>query len=140
MNITKKQLIISITSAVLLTASVATGFYLSSAKTEKKTPIEVVQQQVQKLKVDIEFSNEGKELSYKGQSGKTALELLSAGTEVLMNGNDKNTFIVGINGVNAVSDENEYWGFFVNGEVASVGAGSYITSDSDIISWKLSKF
>lgn len=140
MNTSKKQLAISIISAVLLIASVSAGVYLSSAKSENKTPIEISKQQAPTLKVDIEFKNEGKELSYQGQAGKTALELLSAGTEVALNGSNENAYVVGIGEINADSSANEYWGFLVNGEMASVGAGSYITSDSDIISWKLSTF
>ena len=67
MNTSKKQLAISIISAVLLIASVSAGVYLSSAKSENKTPIEISKQQAPTLKVDIEFKNEGKELSYQGQ-------------------------------------------------------------------------
>lgn len=87
----------------------------------------------------IKSTNSGKTVSYKGQTGKTALELLQKNANVLMSGTGKNAFVTSINGV-AANPSNQYWQLKVNNKSASVGAGSLITKDSDTISWELTSF
>lgn len=87
----------------------------------------------------VESTNNGKTVSYKGQTGKTALELLQKSAKVLMSGTGENAFVTSINGVVANSS-NQYWQLKVNDKSASVGAGSLITKDSDTITWELTSF
>lgn len=82
----------------------------------------------------------GKEITYNGEVGKTALELLQATHTVELNGAGTNAYVVGIDGVKADDSKKEYWSFIVNGTPASVGAGSYQSQSTDVISWKIANF
>lgn len=76
-------------------------------------------------------------VKYKGKTGKTALELLKeqAPVEEASSG-----LVVAINGRKADNTQSEYWGFYVNGKLASVGPFEYKTNDGDIIEWKIEKY
>lgn len=76
-------------------------------------------------------------IQYKGQNGKNALDLLKAKYpgQVQTQKFSAGEFVQSINGVQP--DKNHYWAFYVNGQPATVGAGQYMTKDSDTIEWKL---
>jgi hypothetical protein len=79
------------------------------------------------------------ELTYAGQEGRTALELLlEEDSSVTVQGEGENAFVTGIGGVEA--GENEFWALYVDGEPAQVGAGSLVTEDGQEITWKLEAF
>ena len=78
-------------------------------------------------------------LTYQGQDGKTALELLESVAKTEKSGEGENAYITSINGVKADSTK-EYWAFSINGEASMVGAGSYVTKSSDVIKWDLTTF
>jgi hypothetical protein len=139
MDISKKQLSTWIISAILIVAVAITGIYLYESRGDQETQAIQQQEQVQNT-VNISFSEDGKTLSYDGQSGKTALELLTIGTEVGTSGSGENTYVTSINGIEADLSNSQFWAFYINGESASVGAGSYTTLDSDVISWELTTF
>lgn len=86
-----------------------------------------------------EQSQPAKEFSYQGEDGKTALELLQAKANATTNGEGANAFVTAINGYQADSSK-EFWAFYVNGEQAQVGAGSYTTKSTDQITWKVEAF
>jgi len=75
--------------------------------------------------------------SYKGLEGKNALELLKQKTSVEEAGIG---FVASINNRPADKNKHEYWAFYVNGKLASVGAADYITKNSDTIEWKIEKY
>jgi hypothetical protein len=84
-------------------------------------------------------SAEAPELSYPGEAGRTALELLlEADPSATVEGEGENAFVTGIGGVEA--GENEFWALYVDGEQAQVGAGSLVTEDGQEITWKLEAF
>lgn len=74
-------------------------------------------------------------VSYQGEEGKTALELLKSHTEVKTQKFDFGEMVQSINGQDGGGKK--YWTFYVNGKMAQVGAGDYQTKDSDKIEWKL---
>jgi hypothetical protein len=75
------------------------------------------------------------DVSYKGQTGKTALEILKAKYPVKTKTSSFGEFVESIN--NIMPDKNHFWSFYINGKLSNVGAGSYTTKDSDTITWKL---
>ncbi|RJO59041.1 DUF4430 domain-containing protein [Candidatus Parcubacteria bacterium] len=78
-------------------------------------------------------------VSYVGEAGKTALELLKSKFQgVTTKTSGQGEYVTGINGREA--GEKEYWGFYVNGKSAPVGAGQYQTKTDDQIEWKLITF
>ncbi|MBM7820251.1 hypothetical protein JOE63_002728 [Cellulosimicrobium cellulans] len=80
------------------------------------------------------------ELSYDGRTGASALDLLlEADPSAQVTGEGENAFVTAIDGVVADPDS-EFWALYVNGEMATVGAGSLETKDGDEITWKLETF
>ncbi|MBN0039584.1 DUF4430 domain-containing protein [Cellulosimicrobium cellulans] len=80
------------------------------------------------------------EFSYEGRTGTTALDLLlEADPSAQVTGEGENAFVTAIDGV-AADPDSEFWALYVNGEMATVGAGSLETKDGDEITWKLETF
>lgn len=73
-------------------------------------------------------------VSYDGQDGKTALEILKSKASVETQDSSIGVFVISINGVANSSDH--YWMFYVNGELAPVGADEYKTKNTDKIEWR----
>jgi hypothetical protein len=69
-------------------------------------------------------------ISYQGQDGKTALELVKASHEVI----ESNGFVTGIDG--RIGSSTAYWLYYINGQEATVGAQDYVTKSSDTIEWR----
>lgn len=84
---------------------------------------------------NLVISDQGKTISYDGQSPQTALELLKAKFQVETKDTSFGPQIMAINGIKAT--DKEFWLFSVNGQPASVGAHQYQTKDGDKIEWKL---
>ena len=121
-------------------------FYSSEYQNVLKSAPEQLKKSKNKLKVkvykvsdqqtEIVFSDDGKTVTYAGQNDVTALVLLESGTTVTTEDSDFGEFVVGINGVEADSSS-QYWSFYVGGEYATEGAGTYVTSDGEQITWEL---
>ncbi|MBL8031629.1 MAG: DUF4430 domain-containing protein [Candidatus Doudnabacteria bacterium] len=77
-------------------------------------------------------------VSYRGQEGKNALDLLKASHKVdVKTYSGIGEFVDGIDGLK--SDAQHFWSFYVNGKQATVGAGSYTTKATDVIEWKFER-
>lgn len=80
--------------------------------------------------------NVGK-FSYEGVDGKTALELLQEkDPDAQVQGKGENAYVTAIRGREA-DPETEFWGLYVDDELAQVGAGSLETKDGQTITWRL---
>lgn len=75
------------------------------------------------------------QISYHGHAGNTALSLLKAHATVQTKHYSFGDLVVAINGVKGVGPQ--YWTFYVNHKQAAVGAGAYMTKNSDVITWRL---
>jgi len=84
------------------------------------------------------IQEEGKVVSYDGEEGISALVTLKSLATVTTDMSDFGEFVTSINGVSA-DGSTEFWGFYVNGEMAKVGAGSYIAKAGDAIEWRIEK-
>lgn len=105
----------------------------------------VVQPQVQPTEdvtatSGIQVLSDGKLVSYEGIAGETALITLKKLAEVEATSSSLGEFVTSIDGLAADSSKNEFWAFYVNGQSASVGAGSYNSIVGDKIEWKLESF
>lgn len=78
--------------------------------------------------------------TYKGQDGKTALELLKTAypNSTTKTSGSLGEYVTGINGKEAGS--NEYWQLFLNGKSSEVGASTLVTKPTDTLEWKLASF
>ena len=74
-------------------------------------------------------------VSYKGESGKNALELLKTQAVVVTQDSAYGPFVDSINGVQGGTN-GKYWAFYVNGKQSNVGANDYVTQDGDTLEWK----
>ncbi len=134
MKNSKKQLIIWILSAIVIIGIAATCIFLvlnQQKPVENTANNQSTQSQTETKKVTS--------ITYNGQDGKTALELLESSASITKSGEGANAYITGINGVVADSTK-EFWSFSINGEASMVGAGSYVTKNSDVIKWDLTTF
>lgn len=86
----------------------------------------------------ITFSEDGRTVTYSGEEGKDALSILKELTEVATDSSDFGEFVTSINGV-AADPDTEFWAFYVNGELASEGAGIYQTKSTDTIEWRIDR-
>ena len=75
--------------------------------------------------------------SYVGVEGTDALTLLQKEAEVKQNSSG---LVTSINGREASDADREYWAFYVNGEMASVGPADYVTKDGDVLEWKIETY
>ena len=122
----KNRIIFSVAAALLVIAAIATGVYYnqsvsvptSNTQTQQTAPVTTI--------------------SYKGKDGVTALVLLQQAAKIETSGTGEMTYVTSIDGVKA--QKNQFWELSVNGKSASVGVGSLITKNTDLISWKLSSF
>jgi hypothetical protein len=99
---------------------------------------------LQRASVKLNNNSENKEklvsgevFEYKGEEGKDALTLLKEKTEIEL---DKVGMVVSIDGKKADLEKREFWGFYVNGEMAQVGAADYRSKDTDIIDWRIENY
>lgn len=74
-------------------------------------------------------------ISYQGEDGKTALELLKQEAKVKTESSSLGDYVVSINGNDGSGTK--YWLFYVNGKEAAEGAGTYQTKTGETIEWKL---
>lgn len=80
-------------------------------------------------------ANVAKTVSYTGQTGKNALDLLTSGHQVDASAQG---FVNGIDGIKP--GDHQYWAFYINGKLSDVGAKDYQSKTSDSIEWKLESF
>ncbi|MBX4204907.1 MAG: DUF4430 domain-containing protein [Candidatus Doudnabacteria bacterium] len=76
-------------------------------------------------------------VTYDGQDGRNALDLLKVFHQVDTKDTSYGPMIIGIDGVKP--DSSHYWGFYVDGKLADRGADQYITKNGEHIEWKLDK-
>jgi uncharacterized Zn-binding protein involved in type VI secretion len=129
-----KKTLLAVVAVVVLAIS---GFAIYNA-TQNDTSSDQAQteQTEQQPAGDITFSEDGKTVTFKGQEGTTALATLESLTTVTTQDSDFGRFVTGINGVEADSTT-QYWAFYVNGEMANEGAGTYEAGPDDTFEFRL---
>lgn len=80
-------------------------------------------------------SSQVTEVRYHGIDGQNALDLLKKYAQVQTKHYSFGDLVVSINGTEGNGPK--YWSFYLNGKLADVGAGSYVTKNTDNIEWKL---
>lgn len=78
-------------------------------------------------------------VTYMGEDGMSAYQILVEKEHAWLE-NDSSGLIISINGRKADPDKKEFWAFYVNGEMAQVGAAEYITKGTDKIEWKIETY
>lgn len=79
------------------------------------------------------------EITYQAEPGITSLEQLKKeATDVVVAESEYGELVDSIEGHKGGTD-GKYWSFYVNGEMAQVGAGAYLQEEGDVIEWKFQK-
>lgn len=117
-----------ILAAILILGGSLLGSYVSNKQAQKS----VAGTQIQFQPV-VE-----KTISYDGQEGKNALELLNASHEVKTEESTVGIFVTSID--NTVNESDKYWMFYVDGQLAPVGADQYTTKNDEKIEWRYERF
>ncbi len=125
-NMTAKRLEIFIIVTIIAVIGIIYGF------TQKPNPVSY---KINSVQENIQTQKQENSFAYKGVDGKNALDLLKEKYAVETQHFDFGDMVISIGGVKA--DENYFWAFYVNDQVAQVGASSYITKSTDDIKWKL---
>ena len=79
-----------------------------------------------------------KTIAYEGQDGKTALDLLKESHQVQADETSAGVFVNSIDETPNQSDK--FWMFYVNEQLAPVGADQYITKAGEQIEWRYESF
>ena len=108
-----------------------------TAETPTESVVEVVE--TQEAEPTIEISEDGTYVSYDGVEGETPLATMQGLTDVVTQSSDFGEFVTTINGLEADSSS-QYWAFYVNGELANLGAGNFTAEAGDSIEWRLEEF
>lgn len=74
-------------------------------------------------------------ISYQGQDGVSALDLLKQKADVKTKSSSIGEYVESINGKDGGGSK--YWLYYVNGQQAPVGPAEYKTKSSDQIEWRL---
>lgn len=79
------------------------------------------------------------EITYRATPGITSLEQLrQEARDVVVTESEYGELVDSIEGHKGGTD-GKYWSFYVNGQMAEVGAGSYIQKEGDTVTWKFQK-
>lgn len=76
-------------------------------------------------------------IKYDGVDGKNALEILKKSANIRTEETVIGVFVSKINDVE--NDNQHYWMFYVNGDLANVSADQYQTKNTDKIEWRYEK-
>ena len=129
----KKRICIAV--VILLIAGLA-GLATYNLRSDNKAKSGSSVSSQQTKKAAITYSQDGKTVDYKGESGKTALVTLKSLTNVVTKTSSIGEYVTSINGLTADSNT-QYWAFYVNDKMADKGAGSYQATSNDNIEWRL---
>ncbi|HUC87747.1 MAG TPA: DUF4430 domain-containing protein [Candidatus Binatia bacterium] len=117
----KTKLILPVVALVVIITGVSLGIYAHDHSDQAQTVTNAQHQLTQ--------------ISYHGQNGVNAYILLKKYATVQAKHYSFGYFVTSIDGV--VGNGPKYWTLYVNGKEASVGASSFVTKNSDDITWKL---
>lgn len=127
--------ILTAVGAIAIVGIAGLGLYLGTQSNDQsqQAPVAATQQAQ-----TIQISADKKTVSYDGVDGQTALASLQSLTAVETKSTAYGDMVIAIAGTKA--DESvEFWGFYVNGQMANEGAGTYKATTGDKIEWRLEK-
>ncbi len=118
--------LMNIVAIIILGAILIIGGSLLGNQVSKKQAVSGVQSQFQPVVI--------KTITYDGQDGKTALEILKASHDVKSEDSSMGSFVTSIDGTENTTDT--YWMFYVNDQLSSVSSDQYQSKSTDKIEWR----
>ena len=116
------------------------GVYLGTQREVVPPPQEEV---TARISANVTISADGEPTVYTDVSveeGTMALALTQEVAQVEASGEGEMAFVTSLNGRSASNESREFWAFYVNGEAAQVGAGSYTVQNGDNIEWRIETY
>lgn len=125
---------------IIIAVLIAGGafWFISANNGSNMNSSEQAQTEQATLSSEVVINGDGTVVAYEGVPGETALATLKNLAHVHVEESAYGEFVTGINEVDAESSKN-FWGFYVNGEMATVGAGEYVAEEGDEIEWQLTE-
>lgn len=126
-------------ATIIMVLIVSVGVFLYASANNGDVTSSTEQTQTEQIASSIIIFNEdGTVVSHDGLEGEIALATLKSLTDVRTEDSAYGEFVVGIGEIDADSSVN-FWGFYINGEMATVGAGDYVAKEGDQIEWQLTE-
>jgi hypothetical protein len=130
----KHYQILTVVMTIAFVVMSSLWFVTFSISNDQRNTIDTLNQRIDSL-VDANVGSGV--ISYNGVDGKTALELLKDSYPVeTKDYSGMGEFVTSIDGVKAEDNKN-FWAFYVDGQMASEGAGAYTTKNGEKIEWHL---
>lgn len=123
-----KTIITSVLAAAAIAIGVTTVVLVSQPA--KETPNSSVSEQQQAAPSQNENL-----VSFTAVSGKSVLDQLKEQATVEVKDSSYGPYVDAINGKVGGTD-NKYWSFYVDGQLAQVGAAEYMPNGGELIEWK----
>jgi|SRR5688572_15099782 hypothetical protein len=122
-----KKLLIAVFGAVLLAIGVTSVALINLDDSPKNE-----QQQSQQKSTTEEQSDT---VRFTAEADKNVLEQLTTHAEVVTKDSQYGAYVDSINGKTG-GDGGKYWTFYVDGQMAQIGAEAYITKGGEVVEWK----
>lgn len=137
MNKSNNRLLIGLIAIIVVIGLTIGALALYQANQDSTAPAPASDSQQPAESATSEFGRT--EISYEATAGITSLEQLKLEAEdVVVSESEYGELVESIEGHKSGTDGN-YWSFYVNGEMAQVGAGAYVQEEGDVIEWKFQK-
>lgn len=124
-----KTVIISVLAAVAVAIGVTTVVLINQPAQEQSNTAASVEQAP-----PAETQGENV-VSFTAEPGKTVLDQLKTKATVEVKESSFGPYVDSINGKVGGTD-NKYWSFYIDGQLAQVGAAEYTTTGGELIEWK----
>ncbi len=128
----KSTISLVIAALFLLTSGTASALYLLDRPDSR---IKVQQVQTATAEATETKEPDSTKISYTAVAGKTVLEQLQSQHDVVVADSQYGPYVDSINDIKGGAD-GKYWSYYVNGQLASTGAGANITTGGEKITWK----
>jgi hypothetical protein len=116
-----------ITVVVLLLVLVGLGVASSNLSSKHQTPT-----------TSATATTKPQTISYQGEDGKNALELLQRNHQVQTQDSSFGTFVTSID--NVAQTENSFWLYYVDGKAGDAAADKTVTQNGQTIEWRYESF
>lgn len=129
-----KKSIITVIIIVLALFAGGTAGMLHMLENEPAEPAKKIAA-TQPQKSEVKAAETATQVEFTAVKDKTVLEQLQSKTEVTVKDSQYGPYVETINGLTGGTD-NKYWSYYVDGQMANIGAGEYKTKGGEKILWK----
>lgn len=126
-----KTIIISVFVVVLAAIGVTTAVLLNRAG----APAQQANSQQESTQTQESTEQNPNTVTFTAEADKTVLDQLKTHAEVVTKEASFGVYVDSINGIVGGTD-GKYWSYYVDGQMAQIGAGEYTTTGGEKVEWK----